>query len=453
MALPTVAIVGRPNVGKSSLFNAISGKMISIVDPTAGVTRDRITSIIERNDEYIELVDTGGYGIVDSDALEDNVTSQIGQAMDKADLVIFMVDIRDGITPLDKRIAQLLRRTKLNVVLAANKADSSSMFPQAGEFVRLGFGDAICISAKNNMNKQVLLDEVYERLSHLESEKPDKAVMYISLVGKRNSGKSTFINALVGEDRVIVSEIPGTTRDAVDVRFEKDGRQIVAIDTAGIRKKNKLIKNDIEFYSYTRATKSVTRSDVVLFLIDATLPISQVDKKLAKFISEENKPCILVINKWDLAKEKDADTEDFEDYLTTVLPGLRYAPIAFTTAKDAKNIQSVIDLATELFKQSSLQLTTGRTNKIFQEIGKLSTNTGTTKKAGFPKIYYATQIATNPITMLLFVNRPVLFEENHQRFIINRLREISPFPEVPIKLIIRAKNKKRQEQAEKEMQE
>ena len=438
MALPTVAIIGRPNVGKSSLLNALAGQMISIVEPTAGVTRDRVSTIIEKDEKFIELVDTGGYGIVDTDQLSEHVEGQIRQAIESADLVVFMVDIRDGLTPLDKTIAQLLRKQNLNVIGVANKADTARLFPSAGEFTKLGFGDFLCISAQNNLNKSVLLEKILEEVSHLESDKPDTPIMKIAIVGKRNVGKSTLLNAMVGENRVIVSETPGTTRDAVDVRFKKDGKTIIAIDTAGVRKKNKMA-NSIEFYSYVRAERSVRRADVVLFLIDATEPISQVDKKLAKFIAEEHKSSILVINKWDLAKEA-ATTDDYEDYLTKVLPGLKYAPIAFTTASEAKNIQSVLDLAGQLFKQATTQIPTPKINKAF-EIIKTEKTGAKRHKAGWPKIYYATQIAINPVTILMFVNKPQLFDENYKRFIINRLQTLLLIGEVPIRLLTRAHRK------------
>jgi GTP-binding protein len=243
---------------------------------------------------------------------------------------------------------------------------------------------------------------------------------------------------MVGADRVIVSETPGTTRDAVDVRFEKDGKTIVAIDTAGVRKKNKM-SDDIEFYSYVRAERSIKRADVIFFVIDATEPASQVDKKLAKLIAEEHKSCILVINKWDLAKEA-ATTEDYEDYLTKILPGLRYAPIAFTTAIESKNVQSALDLAAELFKQANTEIPTPKLNKAF-DIIKSEKAGAKRNKAGWPKIYYATQIAVNPVTILMFVNKPQLFDENYKRFIINRLQTLLPIGEVPIRLLARAHRK------------
>ena len=240
MALPIVAIIGRPNVGKSSLLNALAGRMISIVDPTAGVTRDRVSAIVGEGERFFELVDTGGYGIVDSDQLSEHIENQIYQGIATADVVLFVVDIREGIMPLDETIARLLRKHDIKIILVANKADSSKQFAAAGEFVRLGFGEAVCISATNNVNKAVLLERIVSELEHLPKEEPRPEVMKIAVVGKRNAGKSTFINAVAGQDRVIVSEIPGTTRDAVDVRFEKDGRTFVVIDTAGVRKKNRI---------------------------------------------------------------------------------------------------------------------------------------------------------------------------------------------------------------------
>jgi GTP-binding protein len=433
MALPTVAIIGRPNVGKSSLLNAITGQMISIVDPTAGVTRDRVGAIVGEGERYFELVDTGGYGIVDSDELSEHIEGQIYQGIVSADLVLFIVDIREGVVPLDETIARLLRKHDLKVILVANKADTAAKFSAAGEFTKLGFGEAVCVSATNNLNKAVLMERIIAELEHLPMDSPGKEVMKIAVVGKRNAGKSTFINAIVGQDRVIVSDVPGTTRDAVDVRFERDGRTYMVIDTAGVRKKNKM-SSDIEFYSYTRATRSIRRADVVLFMVDATLKLSQVDKKLGFFINDEFKTCIIVVNKWDLAKDV-ADTDDYGDYIEQVLPGLGHAPIAFTTATDAKNVQSVLDLATELFKQGSIKVPTAALNKAIEQLAE--ERVGGSRKGGYPKIYYGTQVATLPITILLFVNRPELFDKNYQRFIVNRLRESLDIEEVPIRLLFR----------------
>jgi GTP-binding protein len=350
-----------------------------------------------------------------------------------------MVDIRDGVVPLDEKIARLLRKNNLDVIGVANKADTAKMFSAAGEFSKFGFGEFLCISAKNNLNKTVLLDKIFDKLAHLESAKPTEPAMKIAIVGKRNAGKSTLVNAIVGSERVIVSETPGTTRDAVDVRFEKDGKTIIVIDTAGVRKKSRMA-DSIEFYSYVRATSSIKRADVVLFLIDAAVPVSQVDKKLAKFIAEEYKSCIIVVNKWDLAKGF-AATEDYEDYLTKLLPGLKYAPLAFTTALEGKNVQSVLDLAAEIFKQTITWIPTTRLNKAFELIKQEKASAAKRSSKGWPKIYYATQVTVNPITILMFVNKPELFEENYRRFIVNRLRSILPIEEVPIKLFARKHRK------------
>ena len=433
MAIPVVAIIGRPNVGKSSLFNALARRMISVVEPTPGVTRDRVSVIIERSNCYFELVDTGGYGIVDADHLEKDVHQQIQRAIDLADLVLFVVDIRDGIMSLDQTITRLLRKHNLKVLGVANKADTESKFSEVGEFNRLGFGDFLCVSAQNNIYKDVLLDTIIDRLKIVESARPVEPVMKIAIVGKRNAGKSSIVNAIVGDDRVIVSETPGTTRDAIDIRFEKDGQTIVVIDTPGVKKKSKLADN-IEFYSFVLATSSVRRADVVLLMIDATTPVSQPDKRLAQLIAEASKACIIVVNKWDLAKNS-ADTGQYEDYLTKLLPGLRHAPIAFTTASEGKNVKSVLDLAAELFKQATTWISTGKLNRAFEAIKE--TQAGSSK-IGNPKIYYATQVAINPVTILMFVNKPELFDENYRRFVVARLSDLLPIAEVPIRLFVRA---------------
>ena len=435
MSLPTVAIVGRPNVGKSSLFNALAGRRISIVEPTAGVTRDRLSTVVAVDESYFQLVDTGGYGIDDIDNLTEHVEAQISLALSQAQLVLFLVDIRSGILPLDEKMAQLLRRRELPVLLVANKADSLQVEPQAGEFFRLGFGTPLCVSALHGRNLPELLERIAEGLQDVGGQRPSEPVMHLAVVGKRNVGKSTFINSLAGESRVIVSEVPGTTRDAVDVRFEKDGKTFVAIDTAGVRKAGKIAQNPIEFYSYTRALTSIRRADVVLFFLDATADVSQVDKKLARAIVDQYKPTVVVVNKWDLAKDR-ATTDQYHAYLDKVLPGLGYAPISFITALDGKNMQSLLDLAGQLHKQASTELSTPRLNRVLRAVTAERTPSAR-RKLGKPKIYYGTQVATKPPTLLLFVNNPQLLDTNYQRYLINRFREMLPFPEVPIRLLLR----------------
>ena len=436
MPLPIIAIVGRPNVGKSSLFNMLAGRRTAIVEPTAGVTRDRITTICDINEKYFELVDTGGHGIVDRDDLSDHVERQIEYAIQKADIVLFVVDAREGLMPLDQNTAELLRPFHDRVRLVANKVDEPHMSAQTGEFIKLGFGEPITVSAANGSGRWSLTELIEECLAHSGDEIPADPIMKIAVVGKRNAGKSSFINALAGEDRVIVSEVPGTTRDSIDVRFVKDNRTFVAIDTAGVRKKNK-IQDDVEFYSHLRATAAIQRADVVLFLIDSTVKISQVDKRLGKLITGEHKPCILVVNKWDKVKSL-ASSDDYGDYLGKVLPEMDYAPVAFTSAISGRNLQSTVDLATQLFKQANTRVGTGKLNQILQQA--ISTNLPSPKRGQkSPKFHYATQVTTRPPTIVVFVNSASLVTQNYQRFLLNRFRESLPFDEIPIRLTFRSR--------------
>ncbi len=431
-----VAIVGRPNVGKSSLLNLLTRRRISIVDPTAGVTRDRVSAVVEVDDRYFEIVDTGGYGIEDHDDLTEHVEGQIRYAIAGASLILFVVDALDEVTPLDVEVAKLLRAVDPPVLLVANKADTPRQEHQSGALASLGFGDPVCVSALHGHHRHELLERIVGRLGQTLGDEAPDPTMKIALVGRRNVGKSTFINELAGAERVIVSEVPGTTRDAVDVRFTIDGRELLAIDTAGVKKKRKH-KTDIEFYGHTRALASIRRADVVLFLLDSTVPISEVDKKLAQYIVNEYKPCILVVNKWDLAKGR-AGAEDYADYLLKTLPHLSHAPLAFTTATEGRNIHSTIELAQSLFKQARMRVTTGRLNKAVE--GVLEANQPSADKHGAqPKIYYATQVSVCPPTVVLFVNNPALVREAYRRFVERRLRDSLPFEECPVRLVWRAR--------------
>lgn len=434
MALFNIAIVGRPNVGKSSLFNMLANRRTSIVDPTPGVTRDRVSAICDIDDQFYELVDTGGFGIVDRDDLGEHVERQIRYAIERSSLILFLVDAREGLTPLDRRTAELLRPDGERVVLVANKVDEPHLADRLGEFHRLGFGEPLAISAMNGSGRWAIHELIRQKLAGHDHEAPSDPVMKIAIVGKRNAGKSTFINALAGEERVIVSEVPGTTRDSIDVRFEKDGRTLIAIDTAGVRKLNKM-EDDVEFYAYTRATQSIRRADVVLFMIDATLPVGQVDKRLAHIIAEEWKPCVIVVNKWDLATGK-ASVEDYGEYLAKTLKAVSYAPVAFTTASQGRNIRSTVDVATELFKQSRTRVGTGQLNQALQTA---LDERGPRPKRGSraPKFFYATQVDIQPPTIVVFVNAPGLVTVDYERFLINRFRDALPFGEVPIRLAFR----------------
>jgi GTP-binding protein len=434
--LPVVAIVGRPNVGKSSLLNVLAGRRISIVYPTPGTTRDRVSTIVEHRDAWFELVDTGGLGIEDADRLTEHVEAQIRYAVAEAALVLFVVDAQAGVQPLDVRVAEMLRRIDKPVVLVANKSDNMNMDNQVGEFYSLGFGDPQPTSAAHKRGIEPLLDRVMEHIGYSETP-PAEPVMRLAVVGKRNVGKSTFINALAGQDRVIVSEVPGTTRDSIDVRFERDGRTFVAIDTAGVRKKGRLA-GDVEFYSFSRAQWSIRRADVALLLIDASVPVSEVDKKLARYITDLYKPVIIVVSKWDLAEQKNRDDPDeYRTYLSKTLPGIEYAPIALTAAKDQRGVWEVVDLALELFRQSQVRVGTAELNKALREAVEARQPIG----AGggkMPKFYYLSQVAVQPPTVVAFVNDPGLLAEDYRRFLLNRLREVLPYGEVPIRLFFRS---------------
>jgi len=434
MSLPVVAIVGRPNVGKSSLLAFLARQLVSIVEPTAGVTRDRVSAVCAIGEFYYELVDTGGYGIEDQDDLTEHVEQQIRCAIDRADLILFVCDAREGIVPLDERVARLLRRQRDRCVLVANKVDEPKLAAHAAEFARLGYGEAICVSALHYQGRHEVESVLLERLGNRETAPPPDPIMKLAIVGRRNTGKSTFVNALAGEERVIVSEVAGTTRDAIDVRFERDGRVFLAIDTAGVRKKSRMA-DAIEYFGFTRLEQSIRRADVVLFFIDSTAELTDVDKKLGHLIAEEYKPCVIVINKWDLARGR-AATEDYGVYLSELMPHLDFAPIAFVSARDGRNVHTAVDLAAMLFKQSRVRVTTGQLNNALAEVMELR---GPSAKRGRkpPKLYYGTQISTAPPSLVLFVNDPSLIRQDYQRFLLNRLRERLPFEEIPIRLIFR----------------
>lgn len=439
MSLPLVVIVGRPNVGKSSLLNVLARHRISIVDPRAGITRDRVSAIVEHGEQYFELVDTGGIGIVDDDHLEEHVDEQIRFAIDRADVILFLVDVHASVTDLDQKVGELLRRTEKPVLVIANKVDDPKHEAEAGQFIRLGYGEPLCVSALHGRGREELLERLAPLLGPGTADELPAPVMKVAIVGKRNAGKSTLVNALAGEPRMIVSEIPGTTRDAVDVRFERDGRQFIAIDTAGVRKKTSM--SDIDFYSYTRALRSIRRADVVLLLIDALVPVAEVDLKLARAVQDEYKPVVIIVNKWDLTRGE-VSAEEFGEYLTRVLPALSFAPVCFITATTGQKVNAALDTALSLHKQAQTRVSTGRLNSALQEI--LAQRGPSAKHGTKPvKVYYATQIAVAPPTIVFFCNDPALVRDDYRRFMQNRLRELTPFKEVPLRLWFRPRGEGR----------
>jgi GTP-binding protein len=436
MSLPTVAIVGRPNVGKSSLFNWLANRRISIVDPTAGVTRDRVATIIEFHNRFFELMDTGGIGIVDVDDLTADVERQIQTAIDSAAVVVFVVDVRDGVTPLDQDVATRLRAVKKPVILVANKADTEKLGQLAGEFCGLGYGEPLIVSAEQKLGRGELLEAVVAKLPEdTHDGPPGEAALKLAIVGRRNVGKSTFINSLAEGERVIVSEVPGTTRDSIDVNIQRDGKTFLAIDTAGVQKKTSMATS-VEYYSSHRAERSIRRSDVVLQFFDARHRVGRVDKQLAGYIVTENKPAIFVVNKWDLVKDA-MTTDAMAEYMRKMFPMLEHVPIAFITAKSGKNVLRLLQLAIQLHKQAGTRVSTGDLNRVIRAAVEATAPPMHGSKT--PKIFYATQVGVYPPSIVLFTNGPELFEDTYLRYITKTLRDNLPFPEVAINLMLRAK--------------
>lgn len=444
MSIPKVVIVGRPNVGKSSIFNWISGKLIAIVDPTAGVTRDRVTNLLQHQDRYFELVDTGGIGIVDSDDLSEDIERQIDMAINEADLIVFVVDGQTGPMALDYDVSDRLRPLEVPKIICINKCESTKLDLDAPQFEGIANGPMVITSVKGNRNRTELLDSIVENLPEATEFEADEGAnqsqlpeMKLAIVGRRNVGKSTFINALAETERMIVSEVAGTTRDSVDVRFELDEKAFVAIDTPGVRKK-KSLANDIEFYGLVRAQKSIRRADVVLMAFSAVDTISRVDKKLVEEIGKHSKPCIFVVNKWDRGLDEEMTTERWAEYLMLSFASMRHVPIAFITAKESKNLKQLINLAQTIYKQAQTRVSTGQLNRVIDEA--IKRNHPPMRRNRRPKIYYATQVSVAPPTIVIKCNDPVLFDESWKRYFFGYLREELPFKEVPIKVYFRPKS-------------
>lgn len=445
MTLPKVVIVGRPNVGKSSLLNWLAGRRIAIVDGVAGVTRDRVGALVQIGDEdnprFFELIDTGGIGIVDRDDLGEDVERQIDTAMSEASLILFVVDIRDELMPLDEEVAQRLRYVKTPVILVMNKADYPEIDARGAEFYKLGRGKPIAVSTRENRNRKALLKLIEAMIPEGDEGKPEEAVMKIAVVGRPNTGKSTFINTLARAERMIVSERPGTTRDSVDVQFELDGLPFLAIDTAGVRRKAKL-RDNLDFYSIHRAERSIRRSDVTLMFLDPTQGITRLDKQLADYISKEYKPCVFVVNKWDLMMgdgegPSTSNMGRFAHVVQHAFRNMSYMPLAFITAKTGKNVKALLNLAQSVFKQANRRVGTGTLNRVLREA--VAAHAPAMRENRAPRIYYATQVGTAPPTLVLFVNAPSLFDTTYQRYLLNTFHQRLPFRDVPIKLYLRAR--------------
>jgi GTPase len=433
MGVPQVVIVGRPNVGKSSIFNWLAGRRLSIVDDQAGVTRDRVTFLVEYEDRFFEIVDTGGMGIVDVDDLTEEVEHQIEAAIDTADVVLFVVDTRTGIVPLDQEVAKRLRYVDKPIICVANKTDAPTLETQADEFHRLAKGRLVKVSAQENRNKDELLTLIRERLPKNADETPQDAGMKVAIVGRRNVGKSTFVNTLAQAERMIVSEVPGTTRDSVDVRFELDGKVFIAIDTPGL-KRSKSVKTDIEFYSTHRAQRSIRRADVVLLFFDSSQQISKVDKQLCKYIADNFKPCIFVVNKWDQMIGH-TTTDRWVQYVRDTFRSMWHVPIAFITGQTGKNVKALLNHAQMLHKQSLARIGTGELNRLVR--GALERHPPPMHGSMTPKIFYATQVSSQPPTIVLICNEPRAFTPSYRRYLLSVFRDQLSFGEVPMKLYLK----------------
>ena len=435
MSKPIVAIVGRPNVGKSTLFNQIGKKKLSIVDDMPGVTRDRIYMDATWLTYEFTIIDTGGIEIESNDKILTSMRAQAQIAMDEADVIVFVVDGRAGLTAADEEVAKLLRTTKKPVIIAVNKIDSVQLDMNVFEFYNLGLGDPIGISASNALCLGDLLDKVVESFPKADEEIRDEDEIRIAVIGRPNVGKSSLVNKMLGEERVIVSDIPGTTRDAIDTHFVKDDIKFTLIDTAGMRRKNK-IDDAVEHYSVIRSLRAIDRADVVLMLIEAPVGVTEQDKKIAGYAHESGKGCVIVVNKWDIFPDKhDRSTNRFTDDLREQLGFLQYAPVLYASALTGQRIQRVTELVKFVAEQQSMRIQTSVLNELIRDA--ISVNPPPSKKGKQLKILFMTQADICPPKFIIFVNDPDLFHFSYLRFIENQLRERFGFEGTPLKFIIR----------------
>ncbi|WP_117169349.1 ribosome biogenesis GTPase Der [Paraliobacillus sediminis] len=436
MRKSVVAIVGRPNVGKSTIFNRLVGERISIVEDTPGVTRDRIYAPAEWLTTTFNLIDTGGIELGDEPLLV-QMREQADVAIREADVIIFMVNGREGITAADEEVAKILFKSNKPVVLAVNKVDNPEMREQIYEFYSLGFGEPYSISGTHGLGLGDLLDKVVSYFPTLEQEDVDEETIYFSLIGRPNVGKSSLVNSLLQQERVIVSSIPGTTRDAVDSPFTKDDQDFIIIDTAGMRKRGKIYEST-ERYSILRALKAIERSDVVLTLIDAESGIIEQDKKIAGYAHQAGKAVVIVVNKWDTVISDDKAMKEFEQKIRVQFPFLDYAPIVYLSAKTKKRTQTLIPQVLIASENHSKRVETNVLNDVIMDA--IATNPTSTFKGKKLKILYATQVAVKPPSFAVFVNDPELLHFSYERFLENRIRAAFGFEGTPIKIFARQRS-------------
>ena len=435
MSKPIVAIVGRPNVGKSTLFNALAGENISIVKDTPGVTRDRIYADVTWLNHSFTLIDTGGIEPDSSDIILSQMREQAQIAIDTADVIVFLTDVRQGLVDADSKVADMLRRSRKPVVLVVNKVDSFQKFMgDVYEFYNLGIGDPVAVSAASRLGLGDMLDEVVKHFPEDSGEEEEDERPRIAIVGKPNVGKSSIINKLIGENRVIVSNIAGTTRDAIDTEVRRNGKDYIFIDTAGLRRKNK-IKEELERYSIIRTVTAVERADVVILVIDATEGVTEQAAKIAGIAHERGKGIIIAVNKWDAIEKNDKTVYEYTNKIRTVLSYMPYAEITFISAVTGQRLPKLFELIDMVIQNQNLRVATGVLNEIMTEAVALQQPPS--DKGKRLKLFYITQVAVKPPTFVIFVNDKELMHFSYTRYLENKIREAFGFRGTALKFLIR----------------
>ena len=440
-----VSIVGRPNVGKSTLFNRLCRKRVAIVDPEAGITRDRKYEDVEWNGKVFKLVDTGGIVFDSGEAMDKMIRHQAILAIDESDLIIFMVDAQTGSTDIDREIARILYPHRDKVMLVANKTDSEKFEWELYDFLQLGYGDPFPISASHGRNTGNFLDELLKLMPDTQAaaDEPADERIKIAVVGKPNVGKSSIVNLLLGQEKQIVTDVPGTTRDAIDSVFRYHGNEYILIDTAGLRRKTK-VNYGVEYYSVMRTIEAVDRSDVVVIVLAADEPLSAQDVKIASYAKRRLKEVMVVFNKWDLVEKDSGSTGRFIANLHEEMPFLQYAPVLFISAKTSQRINRVMETVVKIEEESKKRISTSELNRFMEQVVERRPPTHKTGK--HVKIHYVTQAAVKPPTFVFFCNQPALVSENYRRYLQNQIRDMFSFEGVSIKLIFKGKKESELEQ-------
>lgn len=434
MAKPIVAIVGRPNVGKSTLFNKIAGKRISIVEDRPGVTRDRIYTEVEWLDKTFTLIDTGGIEPYSEDVILKQMKRQAEVAIETASVIVFMVDGQEGITASDEEVANLLRKANKKIILACNKIDAPKYKDNIYEFYNLGLGEPIGISSGQSLGLGDLLDEIVKHFPEGEEEEYDEYTIKVAVVGKPNVGKSSLINRILGEERAIVSDIPGTTRDAIDTPFSIGDDKYVFIDTAGMRKKSKVLES-VERYSVIRSLSAIERSDVCLIMIDAKEGVTEQDSKIAGYVNEQGRASIILVNKWDLIDKDNRTMKKYEEDIRRELPFMDYSPMIFISALSGQRVNKVIKMINNVSNQHAMRISTGMVNDVINEAVLM--NQPAISGGRRLKILYSTQVSVKPPTFAVFVNDPNLMHFSYLRYLENQLRKAFSFEGTPIRFLLR----------------